>query len=191
MEEYISENTGIWSLLAAEKNHYFDEPLCEAIFEMYNPKKVADVGCGMGQYCKYFKENGWRTVHGYEGTRDIYQIGEYGDIRIIDLSKVQFVAINYDLVVCLEVGEHIPKLYEQIFIDNICRFTSKDLVLSWCIPIPGNKNVSHVNEQQNSYVIDKFIKKGLEFDLLKSDILRKASTLWWFKSTIMVFRRIS
>jgi len=184
-KEYIDKETGIWSLEACKKRHRFDEKLCKRIMELYQPQKVADVGCGEGRYCNYFKEHGWPIVHGYEGTQGVKTLGIYNDIMTMDLTKVRWVDIQYDLVLCLEVGEHIPKKYEQIFFDNIRKFVSKDLILSWAIPGQGGNG--HVNEQSNQYVIDELTKRELKYLKFTSIDLRKHHSLKWFKNTIMAF----
>jgi len=183
----IDENTGIWDLDTAKK-HRFDEALALKLATFYRrPFMVADVGCGAGQYCKFFKDIGWPTVHGYEGTQKIKELGIYDDIITIDLTKRRWVEIPYDLVISLEVGEHIPQKYEQIFIDNLCEYIHKDLVLSWAIPRQGGRG--HFNEQPNEYIISEFEKRGLTYIMNHSEVLREAATLKWFKNTIMVLRR--
>ena len=176
---------GIWSIGTAMKRHRTDFFLAAAIAKMYKPKLVADVGCGLGCYCRIFKSYDWE-VHGYEGTQNIKDLGIYDDIITVDLTKVRYVAMPYDLGICLEVGEHIPKEYEQVAIDNICRYTTNNLVLSWAVP--GQGGAGHYNEQTNEYIIKEVVKRGFKFDKGKSKVLRAASTFKWFKKTIMVFK---
>lgn len=182
----IDKKTGIWSIKLANK-HKHDFLLAGAIGTYYSPKLFADVGCGDGTYCAVFKSFGWLEIHGYEGTPKISSLGVYDNIMTVDLSKKRYVDIKYDLVLCLEVGEHIPKEHEQVFIDNICEYTTKDLILSWAIPGQGGKG--HYNEQSNDYVIDQFKKRNFKINDKMSRILRGYSSLKWFKDTIMVFRR--
>lgn len=181
----FDKETGIWGLEAA-RSHFYDHKLARRIYELYSPSMVADIGCGDGTYCRTFSENGW-IIHGYEGTPDISSLGIYNDIRTIDLTKDININMSYDLVLCLEVGEHIPEKHEQIFIDNLCNFCDKDLILSWSLP--GGSGLGHVNERPNEYIIYEITKRGFKFDGLMSNDLRSNSTLWWFKGTIMVFKR--
>ena len=186
MSKIIDKDTGIWSLQLAKK-HKCDYLLAETIPTYYKPKKFADLGCGNGQYCAIFKSIGWNIVHGYEGTPNIKSLGVYDDIMTIDLSQRRYVDIDYDLVLCLEVGEHIPRKHEQIFIENVCEFTSKYLILSWAIP--GQGGTGHYNEQPNEYIIEQFVNRGLKLSAAMTHVLRNHSTLPWFKNTIMVFKR--
>lgn len=182
----IDEKTGIWDLETAKKRHRFDNLLCGGIGAMYLPKRAADVGCGDGRYCHILsKAYGWPLVHGYEGTPDIKEIAVHDDIMIVDLTKRRWVGIDYEFVLCLEVGEHIPKKHEQVFMDNVGEFVSRDLVLSWAVP--GQGGGGHFNERSNDYVISEFVKRGLEFDEKKTERLRGYSSLKWFKNSIMAF----
>ena len=182
----IDKETGIWSIEVAKKRHRFDPELANGIIKLYHgTKSIADVGCGNGSYCRFFKEAGVSIVHGYEGTPNISSLGIYDDIMVLDLTKIRYVNIKYETVISIEVGEHIPKEHEQVFIDNVCQFVNKDLVLSWAIPGQGGKG--HFNEQPNDYVISEFVKRGLVFDEKRSKDLRKYSSLKWFRNTILVF----
>lgn len=185
----VDKGTGIWTLEEAKKRHRFDESLARVIYEMYLPKSIADLGCGTGAYCRIFSELGCDIVHGYEGTKDISQIGLYKDIIVLDLTKKRYSDLKYDLVICLEVGEHIPKKHEDTVIWNICQFVDRHLVLSWAVPNQGG--LGHFNEHPNEYVIEKLAKMGLFLDLDKSNLLREKSTLKWFKNTVMAYERRS
>ena len=184
------KETGIWDSTDLKKEHKHDIKLAESIALMFKPKKMADLGCGDGWYCYYLKvEKDWPMVHGYEG--NIYELKRkhfYDDITIIDLSKIKYVDMFYDLVICLEVGEHIPKKHEQKFLDNVARFATKDLILSWAIPGQGGRG--HFNEQPNDYIIKEMSKRGFAFDKGKAELLRKDTTYEWFRNSIMVFEKI-
>ena len=184
----INKETGIWDLETAKKRHRYDVKLAEGIGVIYKSvASVADVGCGRGEYCKYLKDYGVPIVHGYEGTPDIKEIAVYDDIMVLDLTKRRWVGIDYELVLSLEVGEHIPKEYEQAFIDNVCEFTKKDLILSWAVP--SQKGAGHFNEQSNEYIVSELGKRGLVFDKEKAEQLREHASLRWFKNTVMMFGR--
>ena len=87
----------------------------------------------------------------------------------------------------LEVEEHLPKEFEDIFINNLDNNNNYGIVLSWAIK--GQGGYGHYNEQNNDYIKEKIMKLGYINDIKAENILRKKSTLWWFKNTIMVFRK--
>jgi hypothetical protein len=184
----VDPETGIWSLHIAKKRHKCDTALAGMIGILFSPNRVADLGCGDGRYCSIFKAYGWPEIHGYEGTKDVQTLNIYDDIMYIDLTKKRVVDIEYDLVVCLEVGEHIPPQHEQTFLDNLLEFTSKDLILSWALP--GQYSASgHVNCQPNDYIITQLSQRNLYFDETTTHLLRQHSYFKWFKKGVMVFRR--
>jgi len=115
----VNPQNGIWPLDTARKRHRHDHYLLASILKYYTRaeiKKVADLGCGDGWYCRMLSKI-WKhaEIHGYEGTSGVTQLGYYENIFTIDLSKIRYVDITYDLVLCFEVGEHIPKEHEQKF----------------------------------------------------------------------------
>jgi len=186
----VDHRTGIWSLKIARKRHKTDYFLTAAMGHYFNPppKMTADLGCGLGMYCKILTAYGWNCV-GYEGTRGIHEIAVFDRIHEVDLSKRLSLPKGgiYDFVLCLEVGEHIPAEREEIFIENLCGFACKDIVLSWAVP--GQYSASgHFNCRSNDYVISELAKRGFVFDNDMTMKLREASYFSWFKNTIMCFR---
>jgi hypothetical protein len=177
---------GIWDYAEAKKRldnkegWIFDKSLAEKIYDAYKPESVVDFGCGPGHYCKFLSSLGC-IVEGYDGVTgfDIFPVNP------INLAAPLVHIKKYELVLCLEVGEHIPKEYEDIFIKNLLDSMDKTLILSWAIP--GQGGMGHVNEQRNEYVIEKLTKLGLKFLEKETMELRGSSTLTHFKNTILVF----
>ena len=185
MPKGVCGETVIWHISIAKKRHKTDIALAEAICENFTPERAADLGCGLGHYCKIFNENGWRVVDGYEGTEGLKDYKVWPWIYRFDLTKpINFQ--TYDFVLCLEVGEHIPEKHEQTLLDNICNAANKDIVLSWAVP--GQYSASgHVNCRPNDYVINELAKRGFVLDNNMTKELREASYFKWFKNTLMVF----
>ena len=86
---------------------------------------------------------------------------------------------KYDWVISLEVGEHIPKEYENIFIENLHKNNIRGIVLSWAIK--GQGGDGHVNEQDNYYIKNIFQDLCYENDLEAENTLRELSEHAWFK----------
>lgn len=170
-----------------EHKYRLDVSLADKIMELFSPKLVSDLGCGTGHYCKYFYDISRWNVHGYEGNVSACENKVHEFVKCVDLTKPLETECEYDLTICLEVGEHLPKIYENIFIDNITNISNNILILSWAVKNQGGKG--HVNCQENDYVINKMENKGFKFlpDITKE--LRDASTFRFFKNTIMVFKK--
>jgi hypothetical protein len=189
MSKFKINNKGFWEDNKGE-GHVFDEKLCDKLIKFLlinNIKTCVDLGCGMGDYTKNMLNNNIQC--------DAYDGNPYTPIltggigKVLDFSNNFDLNKTYDCVLSLEVGEHIPKEYEQIFIDNLTKHSNKLLIISWAII--GQGGDGHVNCQNNKYIINEIEKRRFKYDLESSIILRESSnTAPWFKDTIMVFNKI-
>lgn len=174
---------GFWET-EDESGHCFDQPLCENIKNIVKKKSLLDLGCGTGAYTKEL-QNVCVSAKGYDGNPNTYKISK-GLCNVADLSKKQEFD-KVDWILSLEVGEHIPKEFEDVLLDNICSHSTKGVILSWAVP--GQPGDGHVNCQSNDYIIDKMLDQGFIIDWDLSFQLRESATLWWFKDTIMCFKK--
>ena len=108
-------------------------------------------------------------------------------ITSTDLSVKKRFDNPFDWVMSLEVGEHLPCEFEDNFINNLHNNNESGIILSWAIK--GQGGHGHFNEQNNNYIKSKICKLGYINDIEAEEKLRKQSHLWWFKNTIMVFRK--
>jgi len=177
---------GYWLSTEETNTHMCDIYLTYAVIHLIKDrlKTIIDIGCGDGKYTKKFNENGFECV-GFDGspltpelTNNLCKIMDFSEP--VDIGK-------FDLVFCLEVGEHIPSQYEQTFIDNICRATKNDIVLSWAVE--GQSGNGHVNCKNNDYVINEMSTRGFEIDKESTNFLREQCKIPWFKDTVMYFKR--
>src|SRR5690348_4481428 len=86
-----------------------------------NCKSVVDVGCGVGTWLKVFRENGITEVLGIDG--------EYVDRSLLEIPADSFEAHDlrqplkiqrkFDVVVSLEVAEHLPPDTAETFIRTL------------------------------------------------------------------------
>jgi SAM-dependent methyltransferase len=175
---------GNWTTREEVATHEFDEPLCAAINFYFKDgvHSIIDVGCGNGSYTRYLYERGY-WAEGYDGSPLTPELSK-GLCRVMDFSEPVLIG-EFDLVLCLEVGEHIPKQYEQTFIDNLCNLAIQWIVLSWALP--GQGGTGHVNCQTNEYVIAEMAKRDFLLNEGLTTALRDEARLGWFKDTLMIF----
>jgi GT2 family glycosyltransferase len=181
-QNQISEK-GFW-LTNDESGHCFDLPLAEQLRNLFKHHKVIDLGCGPGYYTKYFLENGIEC-EGWDGNPNTPELSN-GLCNVADLTQPQSFE-NKNWVLSLEVGEHIPKEYEDVFINNITKHATEGVVLSWATP--GQPGDGHVNCQSNEYVVALLEKHGFVLDTAMTVRMREAAELWWFQNTVMCFRK--
>ena len=184
----INEN-GFWEGIEASSQHCYDEPLSDALLTFFKNEKIktlCDFGCGMGSYVQHFKKNNL-NVSGYDGNPNTPKLTN-NTCDVLDLSNPIKFNTPFSWVMSLEVGEHLPKKFEDIFINNLHQNNENGIVLSWAVK--GQGGYGHFNEQNNDYIKSKICKLGYINDIESEEQLRKHSSLYWFKNTIMVFRKI-
>lgn len=176
---------GFWGEEEALSMHTFDHVLCDKIIEVCRGHKtIVDIGCGNGSYVYKLEEAGYE-VTGYDGSPATTEITK-GRCGVMDFSNAVDIG-TFDVVLSLEIGEHIPLQYEQTFIDNICNATKKLLITSWAIE--GQGGTGHVNCRNNDYIIKEIESRGLEHLPDINDYLRLDVYLPWFANTVLVFKK--
>eukprot|EP00942_MAST-04A_sp_MAST-4A-sp1_P000272 g272.t1 len=149
-----------------------------------NIKSVVEFGASLGCYSHYFVEKGI-NVNAYEGAKNINEITD-GFVKHLDLTEASDGVEISDFVVCLEVGEHVPKQFEDNMFKIINNSNKKGVILSWAWSTRGE---GHVNVHDNKYIKNKMRSYGYVNDMAGEKMLRDSATLSWFKKTLMVFKK--
>jgi cyclopropane fatty-acyl-phospholipid synthase-like methyltransferase len=180
-------DTGFW-ISNKDNEHRFVPELSKEINEYVdnkNIKTVYDFGCGRGEYLNELQKfDNTLELTGFEGHQTD---GVFNKIVKQDLSTPLNLD-QVDMVMSIEVGEHIPKEFEQTFIDNISNHAKSHIFLSWAIV--GQSGLGHINCQNNDYVIQQFVDRGwkLETDLSNKIRYNMPNSIW-LKNTLMVFTK--
>ncbi len=174
---------GSW--LTNDPKHCYDPGLNDFLMRHLKEKSVFDFGCGDANYLKNLKEV-CSVVKGCDGnpyTEELTDgLGFQADLSIIqDFGK-------YDWVLSFEVGEHIPKEFESIFIDNLCNHAEKGIIMSWAYP--GQPGEGHINCQPSEYIIEEMYKRNFLVDYVGTNNLRSQSETWWFQANLLIFYKI-
>jgi cyclopropane fatty-acyl-phospholipid synthase-like methyltransferase len=183
-----TDKFGSWQGVDSENKHAYDPKLCDALVNFFTENKCStliDVGCGKGDYVKELVKENIKAV-GFDGNKETPLLSN-NKCKVFDFSKDCEALGVYDWVLSLEVGEHLPPCYENIFINNLHKLNKKGIVLSWAVE--GQKGFGHFNCRNNDYIKNKFISMGYENIIEQEEKLRNSSTKPWFKNTIMVFRK--
>jgi SAM-dependent methyltransferase len=150
---------------------------------------VLDVGCGTGTWLKVFEENGVEDYCGVDGF--------YVNENQMKISVTKFVKMDlrtnwslnrkFDLVICLEVAEHLPESSADVFIEDLTRH-GDFIVFSAAVPGQGGQN--HLNEQWPEYWQKKFNKHGFYFhDTLRPLIWSNERIEWWYRQNIFLVKK--
>ncbi|KAH9489548.1 hypothetical protein Btru_038386 [Bulinus truncatus] len=110
-----------------------------------------------------------------------------GLVKFLDLTAPQFGLPIFDWAISLEVAEHIPAKYEDIYLDNLVRHAREGIILSWAVP--GQGGLSHVNNKALTDVIQVMSKRGFNINITAGEPMRKASQYVWLQNNVHVYYR--
>ena len=163
---------------------FLDEPPIRLAIERFAPNSVIDLGCGNGLYPKLCAHLGVQDVLGVDGIeRDATVLSPDTYIKA-DLQQPFDAGRKFDLVVCLEVVEHITPESTDILIDSVARHAQKHIMFSMAEPgQPGN---GHINCKTIAQVLDIWASRGWHPDLTATLGLRAVSTMSWFRRNIVL-----
>jgi SAM-dependent methyltransferase len=137
------------------------EVVVPIVVELIRPQSVIDVGCGAGHWLSVFMQNGIGDIVGVDGGWIQAQVLKIPADRFMtwDLAQPLRLSRQFDLVVCLEVGEHLPADAADGLVESL---TSLGPVVLFSAAIPQQGGVGHINEQWPEYWCARFAKQGFE-----------------------------
>lgn len=157
------------------------------VLKLIKPKSVVDVGCGVGCWLSVFQENGIEDILGIDGDWVDSNLLEIPVDKFLTADLKNTISINrkFDLVVSVEVAEHIPKKHTDIFLDSLVNL-GKVFLFSAAIPFQGGAD--HVNEQWQKYWVEKFREKEcVVVDCIRPKIWDNDNVDWWYAQNILIF----
>lgn len=159
--------------------------------DLVGPNRVIDLGCGVGRFLKPFHEAGV-DVYGIDAAQKAI---DHAVIPETCIDQHNLMEPFYppeggaDLVLCLEVLEHLPQGAAETAVASIARSAPVALV---SIAQPGQFGHHHVNMKPFSYWIGKFQAAGMVFDEAATAEFRERIDpveLNWLGSNSAIFRR--
>ena len=156
------------------------------LIEKYNVQSILDIGTGIGTWLKVAKERNVSDILGVDGSwvnKLLLKIDESEFVEH-DLATPLNLKRQFDLVICLEVAEHLTPLAAECIIETLT--THGRLVLfSAAIPEQGGQN--HLNEKPHEYWADLFGKKGYFFyDAIRPVVWNDSEVDWWYRQNIFL-----
>ncbi|MEJ1938736.1 methyltransferase domain-containing protein, partial [Nostoc sp. NIES-2111] len=133
------------------------------LMEILNPTSVIDVGCGIGTWLSVFHSFGVEDILGIDGEsidKSSLRLHIDGSKFIAhDLTKPFQCARKFDLVISLEVAEHLPEEAADIFVKTL---VSLGDYIIFSAAVPNQGGTGHINEQWPTYWSIKFKQYGFE-----------------------------
>jgi SAM-dependent methyltransferase len=159
------------------------------MMEWVRPASVVDVGCGMG---------GWLATFARHGVKDFVGVdGDYVDQTRLDIAQDRFMPRDvaqplrlgrtFDLVVSLEVAEHLPQQSADAFVESLTSL-GPVVLFSAAIPLQGGRG--HVNEQWPRYWADLFDRRGYAaIDCVRRRVWEDDDVQWWYAQNTILYVR--
>ncbi len=157
------------------------------VVEFLRPASVVDVGCGTGAWLSVFREQEIEDILGIDG--DYVNLGSMlipkEAFQSYDLTRPLVINRKFDLVVSLEVAEHLPSNCAETFVESLTRLGSV-VMFSAAIPYQGGQN--HVNEQWQDYWRILFNEKGYEVvDFIRKKVWDNPKVETWFAQNTLLY----
>lgn len=155
--------------------------------DLFQPRSVIDLGCGVGAWLAAFQELGLKDILGIDGdyVNPERLLIDRANFRAIDLARPFQISEKFDLAVCVEVAEHLPARCSKQLVQALTR--AAPLVL-FSAAIPGQGGVGHVNEQWPDYWRTLFAAEGFTmFDPIRPRIRDNQAISWWFRQNVVIF----
>jgi SAM-dependent methyltransferase len=157
------------------------------LLELVRPRSVVDVGCGTASWLRVFKEHGVDDVLGIDGDYVPASARELPphQFQAHDLAKPLRLDRRFDLVLSLEVGEHLPPESADVFVDSL---VSLGPVVAFSAAVPQQGGTHHVNEQWPEYWVAQFARRGYSvIDCLRGAIWQNPRVAWFYAQNLLLF----
>lgn len=151
---------------------------------------IADVGCGTGAYLAEFNRRGF-TTRGWEYAARARRIAARRGVEVhpfdVGRSAVPAPPGRFDLVMTIEVAEHVPPPLADAFIQFVG--TLADTVI-FTAAQPGQGGQGHLNEQPPEYWQAKFEDIGFRPETGPRDemarVLHAGGAFDWLSENLLV-----
>jgi hypothetical protein len=160
------------------------EKIVPTLLTLARIDSAVDVGCGSGDWLDCLKRHGVSDLAGLEGAwaRPTSALGVA--ITHTDLSQPFRGQRRFDLVLSLEVAEHLPASSASEFVRSL---TDLGDLVCFSAAVPFQGGVHHINEQWPEYWAGLFDKFGYRaIDCIRPSVWSDPQVAWWYAQNIII-----
>jgi len=159
------------------------------LIDLVSPKSVVDFGTGAGSWLAVFRASGVEDIVGIDGDwipRDTLEIPQ-DRFLALNLERPVNLERGFDLVLALEVGEHLSPDSANALVESLTK-AGPVVLFSAAIPFQGVPH--HVNEQWPEYWVEKFRTRGYSvIDCIRKRIWNDPRVAWFYAQNTLLFVR--
>lgn len=160
-----------------------------ALKDLFYLDSICDVGCGTGTWLGVAQELGFGIVAGFEGpwARTANLVVDPDVLVFQDLEEPVRADRQFDLVLSLEVAEHLPESRSGSFVRELCAL-GDCVIFSAAIPMQGG--TGHINERWQSYWARLFERQGFAaYDPIRPLIWNEPEIPFWYRQNMLLYVR--
>lgn len=180
----------IYNLYFYDNNRYYSFISAKEVFKIILPvllpSSIIDFGCGTGTWLYASKAYGIKRVLGIDGDyipKNLLMIRE-DEFQSKNLQEKVDVGKQFDLVISVEVAEHLPENKAEIFIDTLCRHGN---IILFSAAHPGQGGDHHLNEQPFEYWKKKFEQRDYHHIEIRNLFHNNSEIEWWYRNNIALY----
>ena len=168
-------------------NLFLDLPPFHHLIDVCRPESVLDIGCGIGSYLLYFVHHQVREVFGIDGIEPSVNLLPADRYLQHDLSQPFHLGQQFDLVLCVEVVEHLAPDDADRLLEVVAEHAKERILFS--AAEPGQPGKGHINCRPIGEWLEAWRQLGWQCDVLASLSFRALSTFHWLRRNPVVLRR--
>jgi hypothetical protein len=172
----------------SQNSHGTEGPLTafKLIIGNKSPSSLLDVGCGIGTWVSSAIRYGVTDVFGVDGvnipSHNLLFPAE--NFRAVDLTSPLNLGRRFDMVLCLEVAEHIDSKFSGTLIDSLVQHSDTILFSAAC---PGQSGQHHINCRWPSWWQNHFNDRGFKCDdTIRWSIWNDSVIEPWYRQNIFL-----
>jgi SAM-dependent methyltransferase len=173
-----------WQQAGARRSAAVVAPLLQ---ERLRPRSIVDIGCGPGAWVATWRELGVTDAWGVDAAH-VRSAGLLFPAECFvehDLRLPLALERRFDLVLSLEVAQHLPEKHVPGFLDTLTGL-GPAILFSAAVPHQGGDN--HVNEQWQSWWAERLRLRGFEpRDVVRPAVWNDERVDWWYAQNALLY----